>query len=39
MRHTGKDLGHGDLEGFFIITDDAANPVTQGFDGLKQTGF
>src|SRR3972149_4885730 len=39
MRHIGKDMGHGDLEGLFIITDDASNPVAQGFDRLKQTGF
>jgi hypothetical protein len=35
MVDTGKDLGHGHLERLLIVTDDAANPIAQRFDGLK----
>lgn len=35
MADTGKDMGHGQQQGALIVTDDAANPIAQSFDGLK----
>jgi hypothetical protein len=39
MADTGKDVGHRQLEGLFIITDNAAQAIAQRLNGLKHAAF
>ena len=39
MAHAGKDVGHGQVEGMLIITDDTAQAIAQRFDGLKNAAL
>jgi hypothetical protein len=39
MAYAGKDVGHRQQQGTLIVTDDAANPIVQGLNGLKHSAF